>query len=89
MDYLGVSRKIESRQERARLKNLIARRKPANAAIIARTACAGVDSKQILADINFLHKLWQDVEGAVGKRRGAGSHPRRGRVCSSEWSATS
>jgi ribonuclease G len=67
MDYLGVSRKIESRQERARLKNLIARRKPANAAIIARTACAGVDSKQILADINFLHKLWQDVKGRSEK----------------------
>jgi ribonuclease G len=67
MDYLGVSRKIESRQERARLKNLIARRKPANAAIIARTACAGVDSKQILADINFLHKLWQDVKARSEK----------------------
>jgi ribonuclease G len=67
MDYLGVSRKIESRQERARLKNLIARRKPDNAAIIARTACAGVDSKQILADINYLHKLWQDIKGRSEK----------------------
>ena len=62
LDYLGVSRKIESRQERARLKNLISRRKPPNAAIIARTACVGVDSKQIIADINYLHKLWQDIK---------------------------
>ncbi len=62
MNYLGVSRKIESRQERARLKNLIARRKPANSAIIARTACTGVESKQIVGDIDYLDKLWQDIK---------------------------
>jgi len=62
INYLGVSRKIESRQERSRLKNLIARRKPTNTAIIARTACAGVESKQIVGDIDFLHKLWLDVK---------------------------
>jgi ribonuclease G len=61
-NYLGVSRKIESRQERARLKSLISKRKPANTAIIARTACAGVDAKQILADINYLHKLWTEIK---------------------------
>ncbi len=62
MNYLGVSRKIESRQERARLKNLIARRQPANSAIIARTACTGVESKQIVGDIDYLDKLWQDIK---------------------------
>jgi ribonuclease G len=61
-NYLGVSRKIESRQERARLKTLISRRKPSNTAIIARTACAGVEAKQIVSDINYLHKLWQEVK---------------------------
>jgi ribonuclease G len=61
-NYLGVSRKIESRQERARLKNLISRRKPTNTAIIARTACSGVAAKHIVSDINYLHKLWQDVK---------------------------
>ncbi len=61
-DYLGVSRRIESRQERARLKNLISRKKPPNTAIIARTACVGVDPKHIVSDINYLHKLWQDVK---------------------------
>ncbi|UCG51475.1 MAG: Rne/Rng family ribonuclease [Candidatus Latescibacterota bacterium] len=66
-NYLGVSRKIESRQERSRLKSLIARKKPSNTAIIARTACAGVDSKQIVGDINYLHRLWQDVKGRSEK----------------------
>jgi ribonuclease G len=67
LNYLGVSRRIESRQERARLKSLISRKKPPNAAIIARTACEGVDAKQIQADINFLHKMWQDVKARAEK----------------------
>jgi ribonuclease G len=62
MDYLGVSRRIESRQERGRLKGIISQKKPANCAIIARTACEGVDESQIAADINYLHRLWKDIK---------------------------
>ena len=62
LDYLGVSRRIESRQERTRLKNIISSKKPANSAIIARTACEGVDDRQIQSDIVFLHKLWQQIK---------------------------
>jgi ribonuclease G len=62
MDYLGVSRRIESRQERARLKSLISKKKPANSAIIARTACENIEDKQIAADINYLHKLWLEIK---------------------------
>jgi ribonuclease G len=61
-DYLGISRRIESRQERQRLRQLITRKKPANCAIIARTACEGVEDKQIVSDINYLHKLWQEIK---------------------------
>ncbi len=60
--YIGVSRRIESRQERARLRSLIAKRKPGNCAIIARTACEGIDERQVESDIAFLHKLWQDIK---------------------------
>jgi ribonuclease G len=62
MDYLGVSRRIESRQERSRLKALINEQKPANCAIIARTACEGVEDSQIAADISYLHRLWKDIK---------------------------
>jgi ribonuclease G len=60
-DYLGISRRIESRQERQRLRQLIARKMPANCAIIARTACEGVEDKQIVSDIIDLLKLWQEI----------------------------
>ena len=62
MDYLGVSRRIESRQERSRLKTLISQKKPANCAVIARTACENVEDRQIAADIAYLHRLWQDIK---------------------------
>jgi ribonuclease G len=61
MDYLGISRRIESRQERQRLRQLISRKKPANCAIIARTACEGIEDKQIISDINYLHKQWGEI----------------------------
>jgi ribonuclease G len=54
-EYLGISRRIESRQERQRLRQLIARKKPVNCAVIARTACEGVEDKHIVSDINYLH----------------------------------
>lgn len=66
-DYMGVSRKIESRTERTRLKQLIQRKKPANTAIIARTACAGVEAKQISADIDYLNKLWGEIKSRSEK----------------------
>ncbi len=66
-DYLGISRRIESRQERTRLRQLIAKKKPPNCAVIARTACEGVEDKQIVADINYLHKLWQEIRRRAEK----------------------
>ncbi len=66
-DYLGISRRIESRQERTRLRQLISKKKPPNCAVIARTACEGVEDKQIVADINYLHKLWQEIRRRAEK----------------------
>ncbi len=67
LDYLGVSRRIESRQERARLRSSIGRKKPARTAIIARTACEGVDEKQIESEISFLHKIWLNIKRSSKK----------------------
>ena len=66
-EYLGISRRIESRQERQRLRQLIAKKKPTNCAIIARTACEGVEDKHIVSDINYLHKLWMEIKRRAEK----------------------
>jgi ribonuclease G len=62
MEYLGISRRIESRQERVRLRQLITKKKPANCAVIARTACEGIEDRHIVSDINYLHKQWQEIK---------------------------
>jgi ribonuclease G len=67
MDYLGISRRIESRQERQRLRQLISKKKPANCAVIARTACEGIEDKQIISDINYLHKQWGEIRNRSEK----------------------
>jgi ribonuclease G len=57
-DLVGVSRKIEAREERQRLKNAVSPLKPKGMGLIVRTAGEGTDRKSFEADIKFLKKLW-------------------------------
>jgi len=58
-DLVGVSRKIDDREERHRLKSIVAPLKPDGMGLIVRTAGEGMERKQFLADIKFLSKLWK------------------------------
>jgi ribonuclease G len=62
LDHVGVSRKIEGREERSRLKQIIAEIKPANAGVIVRTAGEGKTKKDFSADVKNLAKLWTKIE---------------------------
>lgn len=67
--HVGVSQRIEQEGERERLKALVNQGlAEVNAqelgGFILRTAAEGVGSEEILADIHFLHRVWQ----AVGRR---------------------
>ena len=56
---IGVSLKIEDEQERERLKNcLISQLEPGASGYILRTAAEGVTETELLADLQFLHRLW-------------------------------
>ena len=61
-DHIGVSRKIEDRQERARLKALAKEIRPKDSGIIVRTVGADRGKKEFQADIKYLEQLWQKVE---------------------------
>ena len=63
---VGVSRKIEDRAERQRLKAAFSE-KPEPVGIIVRTAAEGADAKLLRADLKFLMQLWQKVEKADQK----------------------
>jgi ribonuclease G len=57
-DLVGVSRKIESREERQRLKGIVGPLKPKGMGIIVRTAGEGMEKRHFQADMKFLTNLW-------------------------------
>lgn len=62
MDHVGVSRRIEDEKERKRLRDLVLEIKPAHYGFIVRTAAEGEDAEKIQAEMEFLLKLWQNIQ---------------------------
>jgi ribonuclease G len=58
---VGVSRKIEDRSERERLRRIGERLIPDGFGLILRTECEGRTEAELRADIAFLQQLWKDV----------------------------
>lgn len=61
-DYIGISRRIEDENERAKLKKLVEKIKPPDMGLIVRTASEGRRSEDFGNDINFLGKLWEKIK---------------------------
>lgn len=60
---IGISLKIESEEERERLKNCLASLlEPSGGGYILRTAAEGVSEAELQADLKFLHRLWGKLE---------------------------
>src|SRR3989454_7697269 len=62
VDHVGVSRRIEDRGERQRIKAIIGDLKPKGVGLIARTAGEGKGDPEFAADVKHLHKLWQKID---------------------------
>ncbi|TNF23842.1 MAG: Rne/Rng family ribonuclease [Deltaproteobacteria bacterium] len=62
VDHLGVSRRIKDPVERARLKAILERLKPAVGGLILRTAGEGLDEAEFKDDVAFLEQLWADIQ---------------------------
>jgi ribonuclease G len=60
-NHIGVSRRIASAEERARLRTDVGELKPAQGGFIVRTACEGVSRREIQRDVGFLTKLWSSI----------------------------
>jgi len=61
VDYIGISRRIESEKERERLRELAARVKPEGMGVIVRTVAEGVEEDDLRQDITLLTKLWRKI----------------------------
>jgi ribonuclease G len=59
--YSGVSRKIESADERNRLKGIMKMIRPEGMATVVRTAAAGVSQAELLADLGVLIRMWHGI----------------------------
>jgi ribonuclease G len=62
VDHIGVSRKISSEDERARLRRIInENREDLPGGFIVRTAGEGKDEKELIQDLRFLGSLWGEI----------------------------
>ena len=62
VEHVGVSRRIEDRGERQRIKAIIGDVKPKGVGLIARTAGEGKGDPEFAADVKYLVKTWQKVD---------------------------
>ena len=62
IEHTGVSRRIESEEERKRLKDILDSVRPEGVGIIARTVAEGQSYKVLKNDYNNLVKIWKDVQ---------------------------
>ena len=68
VDYIGISRRIESEKERERLKELASRVKPEGMGLIVRTVAEGVGEEGLRYDVNLLVKLWRKILNRAAHR---------------------
>jgi ribonuclease G len=59
--YSGVSRKIDTAEERNRLKAVMKRIRPEGMATVVRTAAAGVSEAELIADLGVLIRMWHGI----------------------------
>jgi ribonuclease G len=72
VDHIGVSRKIESREERARLRGIVREFREAHGfggGVIIRTAAAGRPKEDIVADLEAFHTIWTEIRHRMESSR--------------------
>ncbi len=62
VDHVGISRRIEDRVERRRLREICTRLKPEGFGLIIRTAALGVGEEEFKRDIKSLLKVWGRIK---------------------------
>ena len=64
VDHIGVSRKIESRDERRRLRGIVQRFREQSGlpgGVIIRTAASGRADEDIVADLSYFQQVWTEL----------------------------
>ena len=72
VDHIGVSRKIDSRDERARLRGIVRDFRAEHGftgGVIIRTAAAGRPKDDILSDLTYFHEAWTEIQRKMASQR--------------------
>ncbi|HLW56458.1 MAG TPA: Rne/Rng family ribonuclease [Bacteriovoracaceae bacterium] len=69
IEHTGVSRRIESEEERKRLKDILDSIRPEGVGVIARTVSEGQSYKVLKSDYNNLVKIWKDIQKKLEKSK--------------------
>ena len=72
VDHVGVSRKIESREERARLRGIVRDFREAQGfkgGVIIRTAASGRPQEDILSDLKHFDAIWSEIRRKMESSR--------------------
>jgi len=70
LDHTGVSRKIASAEDRARLRHLVNDAKgAAGGGFIVRTAAASASPEEVRADVEFLTHSWSEIKSRAEQRK--------------------
>jgi len=74
VEHIGVSRKIDSREERKRLRGIVQKFKEEHGlvgGVIIRTAASHRSDEDVIADLSYFHQIWTDIQ----KKRESGRPP--------------
>jgi len=69
---VGVSRRIGSDKERRRLRDLVNEVRPKGSGFIVRTAAEDANDQELRDDVDFLARLWSEIEARHDKMNGPG-----------------
>jgi ribonuclease G len=72
VDHVGVSRKIEAREERGRLRGIVREFREQHGftgGVIIRTAAAGRSKEDIVSDLSYFHQVWTEIRMRMESRR--------------------
>jgi ribonuclease G len=72
VDHVGVSRKIDSREERSRLRGIVREFREEHGftgGVIIRTAAGGRSKEDIVSDLTYFHQVWTEIRQKMEARR--------------------
>lgn len=72
VNHIGVSRRIGNEEERKRLKEIVSSMRPPEGGFIIRTASEGLNQKSVKNDMEYLTRLWKEIQRNYERKQGPG-----------------